>query len=489
MQHLPHPDRNGSHTPQGAEARRAGAELPHTGSVLPQVPSREEVDSKAVVTPDGALCVGLFKIPTEKLSARLRDAGRLVDLIPRTFPTIETLQRALVDDNIQVPPGAIDFPVAFQSFKRAMEGSLRGGRFTDTARTIDRLPIGQGVSASVLSELRSTLVEAARVATVCVGIDTSHFDVVTHRSPLQRGKDWLVDKVGKTKIQDPRIRARFTKMPFEDFRPMELRVDADLWAQRLSLADDGSGFIRRVCAAEHYVAEILSKGNLERRIRAYQGGLEGVFRVFSSDSPDLFFSTELKVVNVFAALQLGQSASRLITRLGDEKVDLVRLCRFVDRDAALGVKANLERLSPQAHARLDDIDAWASRFDRDDTRVLSAEDRHDLAVLLLDAELCLYIAGHLHNVVGGEHRRSFWQSMWSASVRDRDVSCGIELANTLPRPLSNDCYRAADVVTNAAILLGFSGEDREMGAAWRVPENPLMSLTWAMNRADSPTSI
>jgi hypothetical protein len=73
--------------------------------------------------------------------------------------------------------------------------------------------------------------------------------------------------------------------------------------------------------------------------------------------------------------------------------------------------------------------------------------------------------------------------MWSASVHDRDVSHGIELANTLPSPLEHDLHGAAQVVTNAAMLLGFSGEDRGKGPVWRIPENPLASVTWALNRA------
>ncbi len=64
-----------------------------------------------------------------------------------------------------------------------------------------------------------------------------------------------------------------------------------------------------------------------------------------------------------------------------------------------------------------------------------------------------------------------------------EVSHGIELANALPAPLLNDCHGAAQVVTNAAMLLGFSGEDRGGGAMWRIPENPLASATWAITRA------
>jgi hypothetical protein len=333
-----------------------------------------------------------------------------------------------------------------------------------------------------IARLREILVEAAQVATVCVGIDASHYDALNHRSPLQRGKDWLVDKVGTTKAHDPRIRARLTPMPFEDLYPTEIRVDMDVWAQRLWLAGDGSRLVRSVCAAEHHVAEMLSRGSFERVVRSCQGGLHGTF-IFSSGQSDAPLTVEPAIPNVFAALQLGQSASRLLSHLQDRHVDLSRLCRFVDRESAAGLGANLRRLSPQVHYRLDDVAEWAERFDVSGEHVLSDEERHELAVLLLDAEICLYAVGHLQCSVVGEARRNLWRSMWSASVHDRDVSHGIELANTLPSPLEHDLHGAAQVVTNAAMLLGFSGEDRGKGPVWRIPENPLASVTWALNRA------
>jgi hypothetical protein len=336
-----------------------------------------------------------------------------------------------------------------------------------------------------ISRLREVLVEAAQVATVCVGIDASHYDARNHRSPLQRGKDWLVDKVGTTKAHDPRIRARLTPMPFEDLYPTEIRVDMDVWAQRLSLAGDGSRFVRSVCAAEHDVADVLRRYSFDRVVRSCQGGLQGRFILSSAESNDSF-TLQHAITDVFSALQLGQAASRLLVHLLDRKVDLSRLCRFVDRDSAAGLGANVRRLSPQVHYRLDDVAEWAERFDVSADHALSDEERHELAVLLLDAEICLYAVGHLQHSVVGEARRAFWRSMWPASVHDREVSLGIELANTLPSPLQHDLHGAAQVVTNAAMLLGFSGEDRGRGPAWRIPENPLASVTWAINRAGRP---
>lgn len=437
----------------------------------------------ATLTADGSLTIGHFKIPTERLSARLRDAGRLTEKVARLFPSIGALERALRKDSVQVPSASIDFARAFETFNRAMEGSLRGFHFMDTARAVDRLSVKQEISSSFLGELRNTLIDAARVATVCAAIDQTYFGTMSYRSPLERAKDWLIDRSRNLKIRDPRIRARLTPAVFEELCPTVLRVDADLWAQRIALSDDGSPEVRRICASEHHVADLLSQGIFERSVSLVRGGMEGQLRVGSESAPASLFSAEFRIESVFAALQLGRSASRLLTQLEKQKIDLVRMCRFVDREAALGVKTNLERVSPEMHARLDDIDEWGPRFEAHESYPLSREERHELAAILLDAEICLYIAGHMQNVVSGSDKRSFWGSLWSASLSDKEVLCGMNFAHNLPAPLDSDCHGAGNVVTNAALMLGFSNEDRSRGAAWRIPENPLASLTWAMTRA------
>jgi hypothetical protein len=407
----------------------------------------------------------------------------LTEKVARLFPSVFAIERALGNDSVQVPPAAIDFARAFETFKRAMEGSLRGFHFMDTARAVDRLSVGQEISPSFLGELRSSLIEAAHVATVCAAIDQTYFGTMSHRSLLERARDWLVDRSRNVKMKDPRIRARLTPGVFEELSPTVLRVDADLWAQRIALCDDGSPKVHQICASEHGVAGMLSQGSLERAVGMVRGGLEGKLRVGTGGASESVFVAEFRIENVFDALELGRSASRLLTQLEKQKIDLVRMCRLVDRDAALGVKANLDRLSREAHARLDEIDDWAARFKAHQSHPLSREERHDVAVLLLDAEICLYIAGHVQNVVSSPDKRSFWGSLWSASLSDREVRCGMDLAHNLPAPLESDCHGAANVVTNAALLLGFSNEDRQRGAAWLIPENPLASLTWAMTRA------
>jgi len=440
----------------------------------------------ASLAPDGSLTIGHFKIPADRLSERLRDAGRLTDRVSRLFPSISALERALRNDSVQVPSASIDFGGAFETFKRAMDGSLSGFHFMNIARAVDRLSVKQEIPASFLGELRNTLIDAARVATVCAAIDQTYFGAMSHRSPLERARDWFIDRCRNLKIGDPRIRARLTPTVFEELSPSVLRVDADLWAQRIALSDDGSPEVHRICASEHHVAGVLSQGVFQRSVSLIRGGMEGQLRVGTESATESMFSAEIRIESVFAALQLGRTASRLLTELEKQKIDLVRMCRFVDRDAALGVKANLERLSREAHSRLDDIDDWAARFEAHEAHPLSREERHDVALLLLDAEICLYIAGHVQNVVSGSDNRTFWGSLWSASLSDRQVRCGMNLAHNLPALLESDCHGAANVVTNAALLLGFSNEDRPRDAAWRIPENPLASLTWAMTREGHP---
>jgi hypothetical protein len=158
------------------------------------------------------------------------------------------------------------------------------------------------------------------------------------------------------------------------------------------------------------------------------------------------------------------------------------MARLFDREAALGIHSAMARLSPQVHARLDDVDDWAARFEGEGNIALTHAERHDLAVLLLDAEICLSIAAELQSEVKGFSQRAFWRSLWATAFRDREVFRGIRLCNDLPSPLSGDMRAAVEVASNAAMLLGFSGWDRGRGPAWRIPENPLMSVTWAMHR-------
>ncbi len=449
--------------------------------ILPPVPARTDPIPHAVLSSDGALSLGMFKIPREMLSVRLRDTGRLTDKISRVASTTASLRHFLSDRNSGVL-GSFDLATALPTFKRAMSGELRGSQFADAARAVDRLSEGQMLSSWEMSEIRSLLVDAARLATVCVGIDASYFDALCRRSSLQRCKDWLVDRAGSISLRDTRIRARLTPTMFEEFYPCEIRMDADLWAQRISLSQDGSRIVREVCTAENYVAEVLSKGALERVVRPSRGGLQGRFVVSSRQSRRPIFSVEPRISDAFAALQVGRSASRMISRLVQDRVDIVRMARLFDREAALGIHSAMARLSPQVHARLDDVDEWAARFEGEGNIALTHAERHDLAVLLLDAEICLSIAAELQSVVKGCSQRAFWRSLWATAFRDREVFRGIRLCNDLPSPLSGDMRAAVEVASNAAMLLGFSGWDRGRGPAWRIPENPLMSVTWAMHR-------
>jgi hypothetical protein len=157
------------------------------------------------------------------------------------------------------------------------------------------------------------------------------------------------------------------------------------------------------------------------------------------------------------------------------------LCKFIDRSVALGLKVCLEALPPQAHTRLSDVDAWASRFDTQRSRPLTDEDRGELGTLLLDAEMCLQVVGHLQCVTRTPNAQALWSKLWAVSLRDREVKAAQRLVNGPTSLLECDCSGAAGALGSAAMLLGFHAEDR-VGAAWRVPENPVVSLAWALHR-------
>ncbi len=256
-------------------------------------------------------------------------------------------------------------------------------------------------------------------------------------------------------------------------------------AQRIELRDDGSLPVRVAGSAERQAAEILSQGKLARSTCLSQGAIEGslVVRKGSGEgSPDsTLYSAIHRIEDVFSALKLGQAASRLVDSMRRDSVDLVRLCQFIDRPVAMGLKVCLEALPVQVHTRLSDVDEWAPLFDVPRSRQLTDDERNELGTLLLDAEICLNVVGHLQSVTQDPDSKSLWHKLWAASLRDREVKAAQRLVNSPPPPMTCDCAGAAGVASSAAMLLGYHAEDR-VGAAWRVPENPVVSLAWALNR-------
>jgi len=437
-------------------------------------------EAAAVVERDGVLKVGAFTLTLDSMTRYLDAFARLTTRIGDVFPDERALVNALPYGSIPVPPASLDFPRAFETFKLAQARELHDLDFAKARKKVEALTEGQTVSEAELVSLRGLLMRGAQLATVCAGIDSGVAIIKSQRSSVQRLKDRVVDFAGSVSLRDGRIQARLHPMPFEDLNPRMLRVDADVMAQRIDLRDDGSLAVRRVCSAEKYAADLLSQGKLDRFVMLSQGTLEGRILV-REDGGATLYGGEHRIEDVFSALQLGQSASDLITSLTRKGVDLVRLCRFYDRGAATGLKACLGFLSPQAHHRLSDLDEWGPRFDRKNLQPLSSEDRAELGVLLLDAQLCLYVVGHLQVATQGEDAQKFWSRLWGGAIQDREVRVAQELVSNPPSPLRYDCDGASEIAGSASMLLGYHYEDRS-GAAWRVPENPVVSLAWAMRR-------
>lgn len=446
---------------------------------LPSHVSQQTASSYAVMTNDGRLQIGAFTLSLDAMVRNLGVVAKLCKRIPETFPNEEALAQVLPNGSIPVPLSSLEFSEAYEGFKRAMSGAVRDIDFVRCKRKLDGLSTKVGLSREEVLELRTLLMEGARIATVCTGIDDALYHGLSHRTMLQRGRDWIVDRAGSKNLLDPRIRNRLHLMPFEDFNSRSLRIDLDVMAQRMELRDDGSPAVRDVCKVECAAAALLEQGALSRTATLSRGGVEA--RVHVSSDRDCLFSEMHRVSDVFSALQLGRSASRLISSLTDQSVDLVRLCKFVDRSSAQGVKVCLESLPSHTHTRLSDLDEWAPRFEGDTRKDLSDDERHDLAAVLLDAEVCLFIVGHLRAVCSGDENEAFWRSLWSVGINDRDVRAARELVNHSPSLFSCDCEGAQTVVSNAAMMLGFTGEDRS-GAGWRVPENPVVSLAWSMTQ-------
>lgn len=454
------------------------------GGVLPSVgpyhaPDHASAPSDAVVTKDGMLHIGAFTLSLDAMTRSLGMIAKMCKRIPDTFPTESALCNVLPDGNIPVPASSLPFSEAFEGFKRAMAGTVRDIDFLRCQRKLEGLSVDKGLSREELLDIRGLLIEGARIATTCTGIDDGFERALSYRSMLQRGRDWIVDRAGSANLFDPRIQNKLQVMPFEAFNPQSLRIGVDLLAQRIELRDDGSPVVRDVCKVEYAAAELLEQGVLSRTTTLSRGGIDAHVCV-SSEHRRLFSGTS-RVNDVFSALQLGQSASRLISSLTSQSVDLVRLCKFVDRSSATGLQVCLEALPTQAHIRLSDVDEWAPCFEAEPRKALSDNERHDLGALLLDAEVCLFIVGHLRAVCSGKENEAFWRRLWSVGIKDLDVRAARDLVNDAPALFSCDCAGAQSVVSSAAMMLGFTGEDRS-GAGWRVPENSVASLAWAMTQ-------
>lgn len=357
---------------------------------------------------------------------------------------------------------------------------LRDVDFFRGKRKLEGLTEGAIVSPDELTILRDLLIKGARIATVCAGIDQAMEAALSYRSLAQRGRDWLVDHAGSVGIGDSRVQAKLREMPFEEFGVRSLRIDADLMAQRIALCDDGSPAVSKVTLAERRAGELLVQGALSRAITLSRAGMEGVLTVRDNGGA-LLHNSKHGFPEVFSALQLGGAASRLVSELSEQRVNLFRLAKFIHRPTALGLKMCLDGIPDHSHARLWQVDSWAPCFESAHPLPLSEDKRRDLGALLLDAHQCLLVVAHLQVVTQTDDARSFWRRLWSASLRDRDVRAAQGLVNQAPSPLEYDCTGAAEVLGNAAMLLGYHAEDRS-GAAWVVPENPVVSLTWAMNR-------
>lgn len=449
------------------------------------LPSRdlfsEGTERPATLSRDGMLHVGSFRLCREVMIKQLDTFARVATRVVRYFPNEEALVRVLPNGEIPVPPASIGFGSAYETFKLVQSQEIRDVDFLRGSRKIESLKEGGLLSGDDIEFVRDLLMKGARLATVCAGIDQAMEAAQSYRSMVKRGKDWLVDHAGSVGVRDGRIQARLREMPFEDFDVRSLRIDADLMAQRIALRDDGSIVVASVSRAEHQAAALLQRGALSRRVALSRAGIEGELSVRNDRGEALYAETH-RVPEVFSALQLGKAASRLLSDLARQRVDLVRLCRFMDRPTAMGLKICLGAIPQQAHTRLGDVDEWASRFESKRPLTISDDERADLGAQLLDAHLCLLVASHLQVVTQSDDARAFWRRLWGGAIGDRDVQAAQGLVSTEPSPLTCDCAGAAEVLGNAAMLLGYHAEDRT-GAGWRAPENPVVSLTWAMTRS------
>ena len=444
------------------------------------------LENGGVPSREGMLEVGAFRLSIDAMFRYLHTFARISRRIEKTFPDQDALVRVLPNSEIPVPVASMSFRSAYETFKSVQSQELRDADFFRGKRQLEDFKTGKPVSSEDLANIRDLLMKGARIATVCAGIDEAMDVAQSRRSVVQKGRDWLVDRTGSVGIHDSRIKAKLREMPFEEFGVRSLRIDADFMAQRLALSEDGSPAVREVSFAERQAANLLLQGTLFRDITLSRAGLAGTLAIRDQKGATVY-DVSLGISEVFSALQLGASASRLLCELAEQKIGLVRLARFIHRPTALGLKICLDALPEQSHVRLSEVDSWAPRFETAKSCPLRDDERADLGALLLDAQQCLLVVAHLRVVTQTDEARSFWRRLWFESIRDRDVQAAQDMVNQASTPLECDCSGAAEVLGSAAMLLGYHAEDRT-GAAWHVPENPVVSLTWAMTRAGDLSS-
>lgn len=451
-------------------ARVANEPAPLTG-VLPRAAL-----PTARITPEGRFVLGKVSFPAESIADSLRMAGKLSNAMRTYFQGASDINLVISDGAVIKPAGSEDIHAAWaslddvfgdQEFRRDIHPWMVALGGSSKERVLD---------ASELMKLRDLLRMGAKIATACCAVDETLANRRDERPVTRRALDWVARR------KDPVMQATkdyLRKQPFLDYHPQFLRIELDKWAQRIDLRSDGSPLVQIVCGREALARRVLESGPYSREVRLAGGVISSRLEVKDEQSGGVVLQSEHSLKNLYSILSLAQSASQLLQVLDRQRVDLARLCSMSNRESFIGMSLCLTKILPQTHLRFESVDSWAPRFDVTQSQALSGEDVAELGALLLDAEAVLYTVSHLQAALLGEGRESLWRSRWAKAMNDKECRAALRLLNERPTPLTCNCDEAGEVAATAALILGYSSDERT-AALWNIPESPLQSFAWIL---------
>ena len=470
-------------TPTVLPSHTAVIRLPSDSSLETGTLPRAELPT-ARVTPEGRFVLGKVSFPAESIAESLRTAGKLSTAMRSYFQGPNDINRLIPDGSVVKPAGAEDMHAAWASLDDVFgEGEFRRDIHPWMLILADSSK-ERVIEAPELMKLRDLLRMGARIATACCAIDETLLNRRDERPVARKAFDWVTRRV------DPLWHATQSYLrvqPLQDYHPQFLRIELDKWAQRIDLRKDGSPLVRLVCEREALARQVLESGPYRREVSLAKGVISSRLEVRDEKSGGTVLQAEHKLKELYSILALARSGSKLLQGLESQGVNLARLCALSSRESFVGMSLCLTKISPQTHIRIDSVDSWASRFDTQHVNVLSAEDVAELGALLLDAEAVLYTVSHLQAALLGEGRVAFWRSMWTKATTDKECRAALRLVDQQPSPLTCNCDEAGEVAATAALVLGYSSDERT-GASWSIPESPLQSFAWILDDALSTSS-
>lgn len=434
----------------------------------------------ARITPEGRLVLGKVSFPGESIAECLRSASKLSTAMRSYFQEANHLGFLIPDGAVVKLPGSEDMYAAWASLDDVFgEGEFR--------RDIHPWMVALSGSAkervlqpAELMQLRDLLRMGARIATACCAIDETIAHRQASRSVVGKAIDWFRRSDSTVRATDVYLQTQ----PFQDYHPHFLRIELDKWAQRIDLRRDGSPLVRLVCEREAVARKVIDSGSYAREVVLADGVVSSRLTVRDDRAGHIILQSEHHLRNLYSILSVAKSASGLIQNLERQGVNLVRLCSLSHRGSFVGMSRCVTQLYPQTHIRLDAVESWAPRFDVRESQALSAEEVAELGAILLDAEAVLYTLSHLQQAVLGEEQESLWRSKWTKATNDKEYRAALALVNQRPSPLECDCIEAGEVAATAALILGYSSDERT-GASWHIPESPLQSFAWIIDNGTS----